>query len=185
MKAPIVVSALLGAFAVAATVAYSLPAQRTVAKAAVGFENGADPFLWLEDKDGAQAMTWVRQQNAKSLPVLEDNSHYDKLYAEALKIAQSKDRIAFPRSCADRFTTFGKTRTTYAGFGDAHRCKAIAPHRLRGPRCSISTRLQQTKKPIGFGKDRNARSRRKSVASLRSPTAAKMPLCWARISDLP
>jgi prolyl oligopeptidase len=46
-------------------------AQTTVAKAPPTAADGSDPYLWLEDKDGAQAMAWVKDQNAKTLPVLE------------------------------------------------------------------------------------------------------------------
>ena len=31
----------------------------------------ADPWVWLEDKDGPQAMEWVAAENAKTLPRLE------------------------------------------------------------------------------------------------------------------
>jgi len=55
-----------------------------------------DPFLWLENKDGARAMAWVREQNAKTLGVLQADPHYATFYADALAIAQSKDRIPMP-----------------------------------------------------------------------------------------
>jgi prolyl oligopeptidase len=73
-------------------------AQRYVAKAPpqAASDPGGDPYLWLEDKDGARAMAWVRAQNAKSLPVLQHDPHYAKLYAEALKISQSSARIPMP-----------------------------------------------------------------------------------------
>ena len=70
-------------------------AQTTVAKAMPGSSSG-DPFLWLEDKDGARAMAWVREQNAKSLAVLKADPHYERAYADALAIVQSKDRIPMP-----------------------------------------------------------------------------------------
>jgi prolyl oligopeptidase len=72
------------------------PPQTTVAKAAPGFSGGRDPFLWLEDKDGARAMAWVRAQNARSLPVLQRDPHYATFYKQALKISESTDRIAYP-----------------------------------------------------------------------------------------
>ena len=73
-------------------------AQTTVAKAPPTTPDGSDPYLWLEDKDGAQSMAWVKEQNAKTLPVLEGNSHYPALYADALAIAQAKGRIPYPES---------------------------------------------------------------------------------------
>lgn len=74
------------------------PNQTTVAKAAPKAADGTDPFLWLEDKDGQKAMDWVRSENAKTLPVLEGDSHYASLYNDALKIDNNKDRIAYPSS---------------------------------------------------------------------------------------
>lgn len=81
-------------------------AQTTVAKAPPTTPDGADPYLWLEDKDGARAMAWVNAQNAKTLPVLEGNSHYQALYADALQVAQSKSRIPYPRTIAGAIYNF-------------------------------------------------------------------------------
>src|ERR1039458_2243178 len=58
--------------------------------------NPADPFLWLEDVNGARAMDWVKAENAKTLGVLETDSRYPDLYADALKIAEAGDRIPAP-----------------------------------------------------------------------------------------
>jgi prolyl oligopeptidase len=68
------------------------PAQLTVAKD----PPAGDPFLWLENKDGARALSWVRAQNARTLPILEHDPHYAAFDAQALAILQSKDRIADP-----------------------------------------------------------------------------------------
>jgi prolyl oligopeptidase len=89
------VAVLLLAFLAGAAPA-NQSAQRTIAGAPATGPNGTDPFLWLENKDGARAMAWVRAQNARSLPVLERDPHYAKLYAEALKIDQSQSRIPYP-----------------------------------------------------------------------------------------
>ncbi len=56
----------------------------------------SDPYLWLEDVHGARATAWVQAQNAKSLDVLQNDLRYAGLYADALKIAQNKDRIPNP-----------------------------------------------------------------------------------------
>ncbi len=56
----------------------------------------SDPFVWLEDVDGGRAMDWVRAENAKTLGVLEQDPRYAQLYADALAIAQSKDRLPTP-----------------------------------------------------------------------------------------
>ncbi len=55
-----------------------------------------DPYLWLEDVHGARAMAWVRDENAKTLAVLQRDPLFPGLYANALAIAQAKDRIPLP-----------------------------------------------------------------------------------------
>ncbi|MGH7329952.1 MAG: S9 family peptidase, partial [Polyangiaceae bacterium] len=105
-------------------------AQTTVAKAMP--DSGAgDPFLWLEDKDGARSMAWVRGQNEKSLAVLKADPHYAQTYADALAIRQSKDRIPMPILIGGQVHNFWRDaqhvrgiwrRTSLAGYA------ARAPH---------------------------------------------------------
>lgn len=65
-----------------------------------------DPYLWLEDVHGARAMAWVQAENAKSLAVLQSDHRYAGLYADALKIAQAKDRIPTPAFLAGNVYNF-------------------------------------------------------------------------------
>ena len=55
--------------------------------------DAADPYIWLEDANGAKAMEWVNAHNAKATEVLEADKRYATLYQEALTIAEAKDRI--------------------------------------------------------------------------------------------
>jgi prolyl oligopeptidase len=91
------------------------PPQTTVAKAAPQFAGGDDPYLWLENKDGARAMAWVHAQNARSLPVLERDSHYARLYAQALKINESTDRIPYPTTLRGEIYNFWQDDTHVRG----------------------------------------------------------------------
>jgi prolyl oligopeptidase len=52
-----------------------------------------DPYLWLEDVSSPKALEWVEAHNAKSTAVLEADPRYQRFYAQALDIAQAKDRI--------------------------------------------------------------------------------------------
>ena len=52
-----------------------------------------DPNLWLEDIDGAQALAWVRQHNERSLGVLQADPRYAALQADALAIANNRQRL--------------------------------------------------------------------------------------------
>lgn len=55
-----------------------------------------DPYIWLEDKDGAEALAWVKAENARTLPRLQNDPRYPVFYREALAIASAKDRIPMP-----------------------------------------------------------------------------------------
>ena len=56
-----------------------------------------DPFLWLEEVNGAKAMDWVNAENAKTLGVLQKDPRFDGFYQDALAIGQAKDRIPGPQ----------------------------------------------------------------------------------------
>jgi len=66
----------------------------------------ADPYIWLEDKDGAKPLAWVSAENARTLPRLQNDPRYPQLYAEALAIAAAKDRIAMPMQLRGRIYNF-------------------------------------------------------------------------------
>ena len=49
-----------------------------------GAMTDTDPFLWLEEIDGPEALAWVRAQNARSLALLESDPRYPALLAGRL-----------------------------------------------------------------------------------------------------
>ncbi len=90
-----------------------------------------DPFLWLEDVHGARAMDWVRQQDARSLGVLQTDPHYKPFYDQALAIAQATDRVPMPQQTGGQIYNFWQDaahvrgiwrRTTPADY------RSAAPH---------------------------------------------------------
>jgi prolyl oligopeptidase len=56
----------------------------------------ADPFLWLEDVEGERALAWVREQNARSVALLEADPRYQDFYETTLAIITAEDRIPYP-----------------------------------------------------------------------------------------
>ncbi|ANP44673.1 prolyl oligopeptidase family serine peptidase [Candidatus Viadribacter manganicus] len=54
---------------------------------------GEDPYLWLEDIEGDRALSWVREQNARSLPQLENDPRFGQLLTDATALANSRDRL--------------------------------------------------------------------------------------------
>ena len=75
------------------TTALGMIAVNTSAVAQIA--SSSDPFMWLEDVEGERALTWVRAQNARSLPVLQNDPRYAKLENDALAIVRAKDRLTF------------------------------------------------------------------------------------------
>ena len=55
-----------------------------------------DPFIWLEEPDSPRALDWVKQENDRSLGVLEKDPRYETLHQAALKIVDATDRIPTP-----------------------------------------------------------------------------------------
>ena len=63
----------------------------------------SDPYVYMEDAEGAKALDFARAENARSLPQLQNDPRYGGLYAEALKIATAKDRIPGVAIAGDGF----------------------------------------------------------------------------------
>ncbi len=54
-----------------------------------------DPYLWLEDVEGEEALAWVNAQNDRSLAAIKGHSLYEDNYAKAIDLATSNDRIPY------------------------------------------------------------------------------------------
>ena len=65
-----------------------------------------DPYLWLEDVSSPRVDAWVKAENAKTLDVLEKDPRFATLNAQALEIAEAKDRIPTPHFLGDAVYNF-------------------------------------------------------------------------------
>ena len=54
-----------------------------------------DPFLWLEDVLGDDALAWVRERNAESEGLLTGRPDYVSTHAQLLEVLNAKDRIPY------------------------------------------------------------------------------------------
>lgn len=52
-----------------------------------------DPYLWLEEVDGEEALDWVKAQNAATAERLAESGLFDELYAQALEALNSASRL--------------------------------------------------------------------------------------------
>jgi prolyl oligopeptidase len=55
-----------------------------------------DPYRWLEDVTGDEALTWVRERNEESLAALTNSDRFTELNRELLEVHDSTERIPFP-----------------------------------------------------------------------------------------
>jgi prolyl oligopeptidase len=92
------ISILLSALAMAACAATQNPetivADTDMPTPAVT-QPGEDPYLWLEDVEGEDALAWVRSQNERTLAALQADPRYAGFEAAALDALNSKERIAY------------------------------------------------------------------------------------------
>ena len=56
-------------------------------------QTSEDPYLWLEEIDGAKAMEWVRAQNARTMETLGKDPRYAEFYGQALATLNSESRV--------------------------------------------------------------------------------------------
>ena len=87
-----------------------------------------DPYIWLEDVSSPRAMAWVEAHNAPTVARIEADPRYGQYYAEALTLAQAKDRIPSGNFIGGKIYNFWQDadhvrgiwrRATIASFGSA------------------------------------------------------------------
>lgn len=61
---------------------------------AVGAQD-EDPYIWLEEVEGARALAWVAEQNSRSLGILEADERFQGLMEGALRDYNADDKIAY------------------------------------------------------------------------------------------
>ncbi len=74
-----------------------------------------DPYLWLEAQESARALSWVKAENAKTLSVLQRDTRFPKLFADALAIGEAKDRVPSPQFLNGSVFNFWRDATHVRG----------------------------------------------------------------------
>jgi hypothetical protein len=83
------------------------------------FAEKSDPFLWLEQIDGLEALDWVKAQNAVSTQELSAVPEYSPIFERCLEILDSKERIPMPAQEGNFVYNFWQD-CTGLGFLDTH-----------------------------------------------------------------
>ncbi len=74
-----------------------------------------DPYLWLEEVEGEEALGWVESQNEQSIDYLESLPTFDELYGRNLEILNSNERIAAPSILGDHVYNFWRDAANQRG----------------------------------------------------------------------
>lgn len=56
-------------------------------------QNATDPYLWLEDIEGADALKWVQSHNDQTMKSLAQTPEFKKVEEQSLQILEAKDKI--------------------------------------------------------------------------------------------
>ncbi len=75
----------------------------------------SDPYLWLEEVDGAKALEFVTQQNKTTFEVLSNVKEYQSIYDKTLAIANSTEKIASPTIYGDYVYNFWQDKEHVRG----------------------------------------------------------------------
>lgn len=65
-----------------------------------------DPYLWLEEIEGKQALEWVTAQNDSSLKQLKSHSQYNHIFQNTLDIINDRSRIPYATERAGYYYNF-------------------------------------------------------------------------------
>ncbi|MGD8327216.1 MAG: prolyl oligopeptidase family serine peptidase [Sphingomonadales bacterium] len=74
-----------------------------------------DPYLWLEEIEGEEALAWVKERNKEGAAVLEQEPGFQDYQDRAEAILASKDRIAYPSFIGDHIYNFWQDDTHVRG----------------------------------------------------------------------
>lgn len=74
-----------------------------------------DPYLWLEEVDGEDALSWVKEQNARTEGDLFQTPLFEELRAQVLALAEAEDRLVVPAKHGEEVTNFWTDATNRRG----------------------------------------------------------------------
>ncbi|RUW54902.1 S9 family peptidase [Mesorhizobium sp. M1A.F.Ca.ET.072.01.1.1] len=74
-----------------------------------------DPFLWLEDRNGKEALDWVHRQNATTVAELQGDSSYQAAFETALDLMTAEDNIPVGSALAGYVYNFWQDKTNALG----------------------------------------------------------------------
>lgn len=78
-------------------------------------EAAKDPFLWLEEVEGAKAIEWAKAQNQTAFARLKADPRFEEIRAEAERILTARDRIPYGTIDGNKVSNFWQDQTNVRG----------------------------------------------------------------------
>jgi prolyl oligopeptidase len=78
-------------------------------------QDADDPYIWLEEVEGVDALEWVRQRNERTESELTAAAAYQPIFDRTLEILNSRYRIAFPSIMGEHLYNFWQDRENPRG----------------------------------------------------------------------
>ena len=73
--------------------AVAVAAGSMIVGAAAAQDAASDPYIWLEDINGARALEWVKAENERTLKIFQADPRYQTFYQRTLEVLEAQDRI--------------------------------------------------------------------------------------------
>jgi prolyl oligopeptidase len=74
-----------------------------------------DPYLWLEEVEGEEALAWARERNEETLAALQGKAEYEPLFEKNLAVYDSQERIAYPAIRGEHLFNFWRDANNERG----------------------------------------------------------------------
>ncbi len=74
-----------------------------------------DPYLWLEEVEGVEALEWVEARNQETLAALQQSPQYQRFYEQNLAVYDSQDQIPYPTIRGGHLYNFWKDANNKRG----------------------------------------------------------------------
>ncbi len=82
------------------------PAAALGAQQEMAVQEEEDPYIWLEEVEGEEALAWAIEQSEATLAALSERPEYGPIYDDILEVLTSDDRIAYPSIRGDMLYNF-------------------------------------------------------------------------------
>lgn len=103
----------------------------------------SDPYLWLEEVEGEEALKWVRQRNARSTELIQSDPTFEQLESDLLEILDSDQRIPAVRKHGPYYYNFWRDGENPRGLW---RRTTIDEYKKKDPKWDVILDLDQIAK---------------------------------------